>query len=148
MKKNFFAILFSFFIGIIFIGLFTGCASKEIPVKEEPKKPQFAFIQITDGWQISFAELPCSVFFADGRIETTKTDVEGKILLKGYSDTIVEKVIYDFTDYKRVKGRFLAKEDFRIAKKIKTNPDLLKKEFILNFTPKNGAKVIFILDIF
>ncbi len=145
MRKNLFFIFL-----LCVVCFFIGCASEPAPapVKEKPVEEQIAFIQVTDKAQISYAELPCSIYFADGRIEKRKTNVEGKIKLKANPDMIIYKVIYDFTKYKRKEGRFLAKEDFPFRRKVKTKRNSLKQEFILNFSAKKGARTILILDLF
>ncbi len=130
---------------MVFCMIFLSCKSEPVPT---PVEEQIAFIQVTDMAQISYTELPCKIFFADGRIEERKTDVEGKIRLKANPNMVITKVIYDFTKYKRKKGRFLAKEDFPYRRKVKTKPNSLKQEFILNFTARKGAKTILILDLF
>ncbi len=113
-----------------------------------PVEEKIAFIQITDKAQISYRDLPCTIYFSDGTVEERKTDIEGKIRLKASPDMVIKKVIYNFKGYKRKEGRFLAKEDYPFARRVKTKKNSKKQKFILNFTVREGAKTILILDIF
>ncbi len=144
MKK---ILVFQLFVFVCMI--FVSCKSEPKPLaKKKPVEDKIAFIQVTNIAQMSYAELPCKIFFADGRVEERKTDVDGKVKIKAQPNMIITKIVYDFTKYKKKKGRFLAKEDFIHQKKVKTNPNSLKQEFMLNFTVKKGAGTILILDRF
>lgn len=133
----------------IFFGLIS-CKTKppqnENPI--QPEKEEIVFIQVTDKAQISYVNLPGALFFADGSIYQFKTDINGKIVLKANPQLVINKIAYDFTNYKRVEGRLLAKEDFRFTKKVKTQPNTLIQKFELNLTANAGARTILILDIF
>ncbi|MGF7109598.1 hypothetical protein [Treponema pedis] len=127
---------------------FVSCKTKQLPPKNIPVIEETAFIQVTDKSQMSYRGLSCTVTFSDGTIREYKTDDEGKITVKANSDLIIVKIVYDFTGYKRTGGKLLAKEDFKLAKKVKTKLNSKLQEFELNFSPFAGAKTILILDIF
>ncbi|UTC66278.1 MULTISPECIES: hypothetical protein [unclassified Treponema] len=120
---------------------FSACKTKQI-------RPQGAYIQLTDKAQISFKNLPCTVFFSDGTEEKYITNEDGKVVVKVIEGRIITKIVYDFSDYKRPKGKLLAKEEFSIIKKLKTKPKSVIQEFDINLEPHKGMQLIIILDIF
>ncbi len=127
---------------------FVSCKTKPDAFKDSSVAEETAFIQVADKAQISYQNLACTVTFSDGTTKSYKTDSEGKIIIKANPDVIIVKITYDFSGYKRTGGKLLAKEDFKLAKKIKTKPNSKIQEFELNFLPSVGAKTILILDIF
>ncbi|UTY32740.1 hypothetical protein [Treponema putidum] len=120
------------------------CKTKPI----EPKKIGGAYIQLTDRAQISFKDLPCTVFFSDGTQEKYITNEDGKIVVQVIEGRIITKVVYDFSGYKRPKGKLLAKEEFSIIRKLKTKPKSLIQTFDINIEPRKGMQLIIILDVF
>ena len=57
-------------------------------------------------------------------------------------------VVYDFSDYKRPKGKLLAKEEFSIIRKLKIKPKSLTQEFNIDLEPVKGMQLIIILNVF
>ncbi|UTC81969.1 hypothetical protein [Treponema denticola] len=119
------------------------CKTKQIQPKIEG-----AYIQLTDKAQISFKDLPCTVFFSDGTQEKYLTNEDGKIVVQVIEGRVITKVVYDFSEYRRPKGRLLAKEEFSIIKKFKTKPKSLIQAFNINIEPRKGMQLIIILDVF
>lgn len=122
---------------------FSSCKTKQVQPKIEG-----AYVQLTDKAQISFKDLPCTVFFSDGTQENYITNEDGKVIVQVIEGRILTKVVYDFSDYKRPKGKLLAKEEFSIIRKLKTKPKSLIQEFDINLEPRKGMQLIIILDIF
>ena len=119
------------------------CKTKQIQPKVEG-----AYIQLTDKAQISFKDLPCTVFFSDGTQEKYLTNEDGKVIVQVIEGRIITKVVYDFSDYKRPKGKLLAKEEFSIIRKLKIKPKSLIQEFNIDLEPRKGMQLIIILDVF
>ena len=119
------------------------CKTKQIQPKIEG-----AYIQLTDKAQISFKDLPCTVFFSDGTQEKHLTNEDGKVVVQVIEGRIITKVVYDFSDYKRPEGKLLAKEEFSIIRKLKINPKSLIQEFNIDLEPRKGMQLIIILDVF
>ncbi len=136
------------YIFLILCVIFSSCKTKQIPPAEIPVVKEIAFIQVADRGQISFKGLPCTVTLSDGNVQNYTTDDEGKIIIKADSNLKIVKIVYNFNGYTRTGGKLLAKEDFKLAKKVKTNKNTKTQEFQLNFTLNAGAKTILILDIF
>ncbi|MGI5064556.1 hypothetical protein [Treponema putidum] len=132
---------------IIFVSVlllcFSSCKTKQIQPKVDG-----AYVQLTDKAQISFKELPCTVFFSDGTEEKYITNEDGKIVVQVIESRIITKVVYDFSGYKRPKGKLLAKEEFSIIRKLKTKPKSLIQTFDINIEPRKGMQLIIILDVF
>lgn len=122
---------------------FSSCKTKQIQPKIE-----VAYVQLTDKAQISFKDLPCTVFFSDGTQEKYITNEDGKIVVQVIEGRRIIKVVYDFSEYRRPKGKLLAKEEFSIIKKLKTKPKSLIQEFYINLEPRKGMQLIIILDVF
>ncbi len=132
--------------GLIFVCFmlcFFSCKTKQIQPKIEG-----AYIQLTDKAQISFKDLPCTVFFSDGTQEKYLTNEDGKVIVQVIEGRIITKVVYDFSDYKRPKGKLLAKEEFSIIRKLKIKPKSLIQEFNIDLEPVKGMQLIIILDVF
>ena len=119
------------------------CKTKQIQPKIEG-----AYIQLTDKAQISFKDLPCTVFFSDGTEEKHLTNEDGKLVVQVIEGRIITKVVYDFSDYKRPKGKLLAKEEFSIIRKLKIKPKSLTQEFNIDLEPVKGMQLIIILNVF
>ena len=119
------------------------CKTKQIQPKVEG-----AYIQLTDKAQISFKDLPCTVFFSDGTQEKYLTNEDGKVVVQVIEGRIITKVVYDFSDYKRPKGKLLAKEEFSIIRKLKIKPKSLTQEFNIDLEPVKGMQLIIILNVF
>ena len=119
------------------------CKTKQIQPKIEG-----AYIQLTDKAQISFKDLPCTVFFSDGTQEKHLTNEDGKVVVQVVEGRIITKVVYDFSDYKRPEGKLLAKEEFSIIRKLKIKPKSLIQEFNIDLEPRKGMQLIIILDVF
>ena len=119
------------------------CKTKQIQPKIEG-----AYIQLTDKAQISFKDLPCTVFFSDGTQEKYLTNEDGKSVVQVIEGRVITKVVYDFSEYRRPKGKLLAKEEFSIIKKFKTKPKSLIQAFNINIEPRKGMQLIIILDVF
>lgn len=119
------------------------CKTKQIQPKIEG-----AYIQLTDKAQISFKDLPCTVFFSDGTQEKYLTNEDGKVIVQVIEGRIITKVVYDFSDYKRPKGKLLAKEEFSIIRKLKIKPKSLIQEFNIDLEPVKGMQLIIILNVF
>lgn len=119
------------------------CKTKQIQPKIEG-----AYIQLTDKAQISFKDLPCTVFFSDGTQEKYLTNEDGKVIVQVIEGRIITKVVYDFSDYKRPKGKLLAKEEFSIIRKLKIKPKSLTQEFNIDLEPVKGMQLIIILNVF
>lgn len=132
--------------GLIFVVLMLcvfSCKTKQIQPKIEG-----AYIQLTDKAQISFKDLPCTVFFSDGTEEKHLTNEDGKVVVQVIEGRIITKVVYDFSDYKRPKGKLLAKEEFSIIRKLKIKPKSLTQEFNIDLEPVKGMQLIIILNVF
>ena len=132
--------------GLIFVFLMLcvlSCKTKQIQPKIEG-----AYIQLTDKAQISFKDLPCTVFFSDGTQEKYLTNEDGKVIVQVIEGRIITKVVYDFSDYKRPKGKLLAKEEFSIIRKLKIKPKSLTQEFNIDLEPVKGMQLIIILNVF
>jgi len=132
--------------GLIFVCFMLcvlSCKTKQIQPKIEG-----AYIQLTDKAQISFKDLPCTVFFSDGTQEKYLTNEDGKIVVQVIEGRVITKVVYDFSEYRRPKGKLLAKEEFSIIKKFKTKPKSLIQAFNINIEPRKGMQLIIILDVF
>lgn len=131
---------------LVFVALmlcFLSCKTKQIQPKIEG-----AYIQLTDKAQISFKDLPCTVFFSDGTEEKHLTNEDGKVVVQVIEGRIITKVVYDFSDYKRPKGKLLAKEEFSIIRKLKIKPKSLIQEFNIDLEPVKGMQLIIILNVF
>ena len=122
---------------------FLSCKTKQIQPKIEG-----AYIQLTDKAQISFKDLPCTVFFSDGTEEKHLTNEDGKVVVQVIEGRIITQVVYDFSDYKRPKGKLLAKEEFSIIRKLKIKPKSLIQEFNIDLEPVKGMQLIIILNVF
>lgn len=128
---------------VVLMLCFLSCKTKQIQPKIEG-----AYIQLTDKAQISFKDLPCTVFFSDGTEEKHLTNEDGKVIVQVIEGRIITKVVYDFSDYKRPKGKLLAKEEFSIIRKLKIKPKSLIQEFNIDLEPRKGMQLIIILDVF
>ncbi|UTY25503.1 hypothetical protein [Treponema denticola] len=128
---------------LCFMLCFLSCKTKQIQPKIEG-----AYIQLTDKAQISFKDLPCTVFFSDGTEEKHLTNEDGKVVVQVIEGRIITKVVYDFSDYKRPKGKLLAKEEFSIIRKLKIKPKSLTQEFNIDLEPVKGMQLIIILNVF
>ena len=128
---------------VCFMFCFLSCKTKQIQPKIEG-----AYIQLTDKAQISFKDLPCTVFFSDGTQEKHLTNEDGKVVVQVIEGRVITKVVYDFSEYRRPKGKLLAKEEFSIIKKFKTKPKSLIQAFNINIEPRKGMQLIIILDVF
>ena len=135
MKKSLIFVVLMFFV--------LSCKTKQIQPKIEG-----AYIQLTDKAQISFKDLPCTVFFSDGTQEKHLTNEDGKVVVQVIEGRIITKVVYDFSDYKRPEGKLLAKEEFSIIRKLKIKPKSLIQEFNIDLEPRKGMQLIIILDVF
>ncbi|EMB46581.1 hypothetical protein [Treponema denticola] len=128
---------------VVLMLCFLSCKTKQIQPKIEG-----AYIQLTDKAQISFKDLPCTVFFSDGTQEKHLTNEDGKVIVQVIEGRIITKVVYDFSDYKRPKGKLLAKEEFSIIRKLKIKPKSLTQEFNIDLEPVKGMQLIIILNVF
>ncbi|MGI0516899.1 hypothetical protein E4N81_02415 [Treponema denticola] len=128
---------------VVLMLCFLSCKTKQIQPKIEG-----AYIQLTDKAQISFKDLPCTVFFSDGTEEKYLTNEDGKVIVQVIEGRIITKVVYDFSDYKRPKGKLLAKEEFSIIRKLKIKPKSLIQEFNIDLEPVKGMQLIIILNVF
>ena len=128
---------------VVLMLCFLSCKTKQIQPKIEG-----AYIQLTDKAQISFKDLPCTVFFSDGTEEKHLTNEDGKVVVQVIEGRIITKVVYDFSDYKRPKGKLLAKEEFSIIRKLKIKPKSLTQEFNIDLEPVKGMQLIIILNLF
>ena len=128
---------------VVLMLCFLSCKTKQIQPKIEG-----AYIQLTDKAQISFKDLPCTVFFSDGTQEKHLTNEDGKVIVQVIEGRIITKVVYDFSDYKRPKGKLLAKEEFSIIRKLKIKPKSLTQEFNIDLEPRKGMQLIIILNVF
>ncbi|MGI5063044.1 hypothetical protein E4N95_06075 [Treponema denticola] len=128
---------------VVLMLCFLSCKTKQIQPKIEG-----AYIQLTDKAQISFKDLPCTVFFSDGTEEKYLTNEDGKVVVQVIEGRIITKVVYDFSDYKRPKGKLLAKEEFSIIRKLKIKPKSLTQEFNIDLEPVKGMQLIIILNVF
>ncbi|EMB27424.1 hypothetical protein E4N83_08400 [Treponema denticola] len=128
---------------VVLMLCFLSCKTKQIQPKIEG-----AYIQLTDKAQISFKDLPCTVFFSDGTEEKHLTNEDGKVVVQVIEGRIITKVVYDFSDYKRPKGKLLAKEEFSIIRKLKIKPKSLTQEFNIDLEPVKGMQLIIILNVF
>lgn len=128
---------------VVLMLCFLSCKTKQIQPKIEG-----AYIQLTDKAQISFKDLPCTVFFSDGTQEKYLTNEDGKVIVQVIEGRIITKVVYDFSDYKRPKGKLLAKEEFSIIRKLKIKPKSLIQEFNIDLEPVKGMQLIIILNVF
>ena len=128
---------------VVLMLCFLSCKTKQIQPKIEG-----AYIQLTDKAQISFKDLPCTIFFSDGTQEKHLTNEDGKVIVQVIEGRIITKVVYDFSDYKRPKGKLLAKEEFSIIRKLKIKPKSLIQEFNIDLEPRKGMQLIIILDVF
>ena len=128
---------------VVLMFCFLSCKTKQIQPKIEG-----AYIQLTDKAQISFKDLPCTVFFSDGTEEKHLTNEDGKVVVQVIEGRIITKVVYDFSDYKRPKGKLLAKEEFSIIRKLKIKPKSLTQEFNIDLEPVKGMQLIIILNVF
>lgn len=128
---------------VVLMLCFLSCKTKQIQPKIEG-----AYIQLTDKAQISFKDLPCTVFFSDGTEEKYLTNEDGKVVVQVIEGRIITKVVYDFSDYKRPKGKLLAKEEFSIIRKLKIKPKSLIQEFNIDLEPVKGMQLIIILNVF
>lgn len=128
---------------VVLMLCFLSCKTKQIQPKIEG-----AYIQLTDKAQISFKDLPCTVFFSDGTQEKHLTNEDGKVVVQVIEGRIITKVVYDFSDYKRPKGKLLAKEEFSIIRKLKIKPKSLTQEFNIDLEPVKGMQLIIILNVF
>ncbi|AAS11431.1 MULTISPECIES: hypothetical protein [Treponema] len=128
---------------VVLMLCFLSCKTKQIQPKIEG-----AYIQLTDKAQISFKDLPCTVFFSDGTEEKHLTNEDGKVVVQVIEGRIITKVVYDFSDYKRPKGKLLAKEEFSIIRKLKIKPKSLIQEFNIDLEPVKGMQLIIILNVF
>ncbi|WP_147624037.1 hypothetical protein [Treponema denticola] len=128
---------------VVLMLCFLSCKTKQIQPKIEG-----AYIQLTDKAQISFKDLPCTVFFSDGTQEKYLTNEDGKVIVQVIEGRIITKVVYDFSDYKRPKGKLLAKEEFSIIRKLKIKPKSLTQEFNIDLEPVKGMQLIIILNVF
>ena len=128
---------------VVLMLCFLSCKTKQIQPKIEG-----AYIQLTDKAQISFKDLPCTVFFSDGTQEKYLTNEDGKVIVQVIESRIITKVVYDFSDYKRPKGKLLAKEEFSIIRKLKIKPKSLTQEFNIDLEPVKGMQLIIILNVF
>ncbi len=128
---------------VVLMLCFLSCKTKQIQPKIEG-----AYIQLTDKAQISFKDLPCTVFFSDGTQEKHLTNEDGKVVVQVIEGRIITKVVYDFSDYKRPKGKLLAKEEFSIIRKLKIKPKSLIQEFNIDLEPVKGMQLIIILNVF
>ena len=128
---------------VVLMFCFLSCKTKQIQPKIEG-----AYIQLTDKAQISFKDLPCTVFFSDGTEEKHLTNEDGKVVVQVIEGRIITKVVYDFSDYKRPKGKLLAKEEFSIIRKLKIKPKSLIQEFNIDLEPVKGMQLIIILNVF
>ena len=135
MKKGLIFVVLMFFV--------LSCKTKQIQPKIEG-----AYIQLTDKAQISFKDLPCTVFFSDGTQEKHLTNEDGKVVVQVIEGRIITKVVYDFSDYKRPEGKLLAKEEFSIIRKLKIKPKSLIQEFNIDLEPRKGMQLIIILNVF
>ena len=128
---------------VVLMLCFLSCKTKQIQPKIEG-----AYIQLTDKAQISFKDLPCTVFFSDGTQEKHLTNEDGKVIVQVIEGRIITKVVYDFSDYKRPKGKLLAKEEVSIIRKLKIKPKSLIQEFNIDLEPVKGMQLIIILNVF
>jgi len=128
---------------VVLMLCFLSCKTKQIQPKIEG-----AYIQLTDKAQISFKDLPCTVFFSDGTEEKHLTNEDGRVIVQVIEGRIITKVVYDFSDYKRPKGKLLAKEEFSIIRKLKIKPKSLTQEFNIDLEPVKGMQLIIILNVF
>lgn len=129
---------------VCFMFCFLSCKTKQIQPKIEG-----AYIQLTDKAQISFKDLPCTVFFSDGTQEKHLTNEDGKVVVQVIEGRMITKVVYDFSDYKkRPEGKLLAKEEFSIIRKLKIKPKSLIQEFNIDLEPRKGMQLIIILNVF
>ena len=128
---------------VVLMLCFLSCKTKQIQPKIEG-----AYIQLTDKAQISFKDLPCTVFFSDGTEEKHLTNEDGKVVVQVIVGRNITKVVYDFSDYKRPKGKLLAKEEFSIIRKLKIKPKSLTQEFNIDLEPVKGMQLIIILNVF
>ena len=134
---------YSWVIFLVLMFCVLSCKTKQIQPKIEG-----AYIQLTDKAQISFKDLPCTVFFSDGTQEKYLTNEDGKIVVQVIEGRAITKVVYDFSEYRRPKGKLLAKEEFSIIRKLKIKPKSLIQEFNIDLEPRKGMQLIIILNVF
>lgn len=124
--------------------LYCSCKTQKAPpvILKHPVERQ-AVIQVCDKFQLSYQDLPCMVYFSDGKTELYKTNIDGKIIIRLEESQKIVKLIYDFTNYKRKTGEILAINDFMSARKLKFNPGEKFAEIETYISEK--AKTLFIL---
>ena len=133
-------VLFLMF-SILFASFFS-CKTKKAPLNLVISRT--VVIQVCDKFQMSYDGLNCVVHFTDGSSSQYRTATDGKITVKLPSMQInIEKVVYDFTGYVQRGGTLLAKEDYKMAKKITSNK--LSNTVVVEDTFSSKAKNLFVL---
>ncbi len=99
---------------------FAECKSAP-PVKKAPlpQKTGHVQTQIADQFYMSYAQLPCDVFFSDGSSLRLITDIRGTLHIPLKAGQSVVRLEYDFSSYKKHVGRVLARNNFRGYRRFK-----------------------------
>ena len=135
-----------FFIFIVSLLTTPSCKTKKAPLKLSVKLPpaRTVVVQVCDKFQMSYDGLSCTVYFTNGSSSPYRTAIDGKITINlPFPQTNIEKIVYDFTGYAQKAGTLLAKEDYKMAKKITSNK--LNKTVVIQDTFSSKNKNLFVL---
>ena len=141
LKRNCIILNFVFFMSFLFFS----CKTKEVKGIEHPllKAQRTYVIQVCDKFQLSYNGLQAFIYFSDGSILEDKTAIDGKIIVKVFEGIEVEKIVYDFSNYRHRMGQLLASLDFEVAKKISFRPS--EKSITIMGPFSSEVKNLFIL---
>lgn len=136
---------FSYFFISLFIILFvfSNCKTKKVHPMLVLRE-HTVVIQVCDKFQMSYDGLSCLVYFSDGTSVPYTTAIDGRIIVKLNTPLIsIEKVVYDFSNYRPRVGTLLAKEDFKLATRIPSKATAMEVVVPSPFSDK--VKNLFVL---
>lgn len=132
------------FLSVFSICLFFACATKKYtPAILKKTAEYYAVVQVCDKFQLSYQDLPCTVYLSDGSSEVYKTNIDGKIVIRLLENQKIIKLVYNFENYRRKGGEILAVNDFMSAKKLKFNP--VEKFAVIETHIIKNSKTLFVL---
>lgn|GEM_PF-1005463 len=146
LKRNYIILNCVFFTVFFMSFLFSSCKTKEAKKEVIPFiLPQRTYvIQVCDKFQLSYDGLPSLIYLSDGTTLEDKTAIDGKIIVKIFEGIKIEKIVYNFSNYKHKSGQLLASLDFEVAKKIPSRP--FEKSITIMGPFSSDIKNLFILE--
>lgn len=141
-KQNNFLKKLTIILTFLFVLFTFACKTKKVPFVARMERT--VIVQVCDKFQMSYDGLPCIVYFSDGTEMPYTTSIDGKITIKiSMIEIEIEKIVYDFSNYKPRSAELLAKEDFKLAKRVTSNLNSNKITLEGNFSSK--TKNLFVL---